>query len=107
MKAITKKQFWIQMIFPFWFTFFGAWQLFNAIQDHDSLYWIFGSIMIIASVAMAISLIVQRKRYLIEDPAKDAEVTSNFKATLKAMGILYGIIILGFLIAIGLAALLS
>jgi hypothetical protein len=107
MKGITKKQFWIQMILPFWFTFFGAWQLFNGIQDKDSLYWIFGCIMILASVTLAISLIVQRKRYLIEDPAKDAEVTSNFKTVLKGMGILYGIIILGFLVAFGLATLLS
>jgi hypothetical protein len=54
-----------------------------------------------------IHLIIQRKRHPVDDPQLDEQAVGNFKVGLKGMGIVFAFITFGFLIAIGLAAILK
>ena len=54
-----------------------------------------------------IYLIIQRKRYPIEDAQLDEQVGENFKTGMSGMGIVLGFITAAFLIAFGIAFLLK
>lgn len=104
-KGITKKQFWIQM-FPavFYLLLAGFW-IISGIVEGEAIHWAFGAVFLVLALILVVSLIIQRKRHLIDDAQLDEQATHNFKESMKGMGIVYGIIAFGFLIAFGIAAL--
>lgn len=75
---------------------------------HESaVEWIIGTLYFVLNVSNTIYLIIQRKRYPVDDPQLDEQAVDNFKTGLKGMGIVFAFITVGFLIAIGLAAIMS
>ena len=106
-KGITKRQFWIQMIPAFFYILLAGFWIANGILDGETIQWVLGSIFLVLSITMVIHLIIQRKHHLIEDAQLDEMAARNMKDGMKGMGIFYGIITVAFLVAFGLAALLS
>ena len=106
-KGITKKQFWIQMFPAALYVLLAVFWIVSGIQEKDNIHLVFGAVFLALSVTMLVSLLIQRKRHLIEDAQADAEASRNFKDGMKGMGIVYAIIALGFLLAFGLAWILS
>lgn len=103
-KGITRKQFWIQMISPLINLALGVMWLIMGINgdgEYHLLSLIIGPLFIVLSVIMICSLIVQRRRHPIEDAVVDKEATEG----LKAGGLALLLLIIGFLIAIGMALL--
>ena len=103
-KGITKKQFWIQMISPVINLALGIMWLIMGINgdgDYHLLSLILGPLFIVLSVVLICSMIVQRRRHPIEDASVDKEVSEG----LKAGGIAFLLLALGFLFAIGMALL--
>ena len=66
-----------------------------------------GALYFVLIVSNTIYLIIQRKRYPVDDPQLDEQAVDNFKTGLKGMGIVLAFIAFGVLIAIGLAAILA
>ena len=103
-KGITKKQFWMQMISPAINLALGVMWLVMGLQgdeDYRLFSLIIGPLLILLSVGLICSLIIQRKRHPIEDASVDKEMTEG----LKAGGLALLLIVVGFLIAIGLVLL--
>ncbi len=69
--------------------------------------WIIGALYCVLILANTIHLIIQRKRHPVDDPQLDEQAVGNFKVGLKGMGIVFAFITFGFLIAIGLVAILK
>ena len=73
----------------------------------STAYWIMGAVFGLLYLVYAGYLIYQRRRYPLNDEELDKQVGENFKSGMTGMGIIFGIITVGFLIAFGLAALLK
>lgn len=106
-KGLTKKQFWIQMFMVFFWELYAVYMIIEGIATKSTFRWISGTVFCLLYIAFAIYLIYQRKRYPIEDAQLDRQVGENVRTGLKGMGIVFAFITAGFLIAIGLAAILS
>ncbi|MBQ6912317.1 MAG: hypothetical protein IJQ35_09220 [Bacteroidales bacterium] len=106
-KGLTKKQFWIQLAPCPLYLLTGIWWVVSGISKKDWLSLILGAAFLVLVVAMVIYSVVQRKRYPLEDPDLDKQVTHNFKEGIKGGGITFLIIGIGFLLAFGLAMLLT
>jgi len=68
----------------------------SGISKKDWLSLILGAAFLVLVVAMVIYSVVQRKRYPLEDPDLDKQVTHNFKEGIKGSGITFLIIGIGF-----------
>ncbi len=66
-----------------------------------------GAVLGLLYLVFAGYLIYQRRRYPLNDEELDKQVGENLKSGMTGMGITFGIITVGFLIAFGLAALLK
>ena len=106
-KGLTKKQFKIQLFLSFYFVLFSAYWIITGIVEKNAVNWGFGAFMLVLSTIQVVMLVFQRKRHPIDDAHLDEQVTRDFKDSMKGMGIVLGILALGFLIAIGLAKLLN
>ena len=106
-KGITKRQFWIQMTSAGFNVLLGIYWTVWGIVTKKSFMWIFGIVFLVMAAALVVSLVIQLKRHRIEDPKLDEEVTHNFKEGMKGSGIVIGLLVLFFLLAFGLAALLK
>ena len=106
-KGITKRQFWIQMSSAGFNVLLGIYWIVWGIVTKKTYMWIFGIVFLVMAAALVISLVIQLKRHRIEDPELDEEVTHNVKEGLKGSGIVIGLLIVFFLLAFGLAALLK
>jgi len=106
-KGLTKKQFWIQLTSCPLYLLAGICWVVSGISKKDWLSLIMGAAFLVLVVAMVIYSVVQRKRYPLEDPDLDKQVTHNFKEGIKGSGITFLIIGIGFLLAFGLAMLLT
>ena len=106
-KGITKRQFWIQMTSAGFNVLLGIYWTVLGIVTKKSFMWIFGIVFLVMAAALVVSLVIQLKRHRIEDPKLDEEVTHNFKEGMKGSGIVIGLLVLFFLLAFGLAALLK
>ena len=106
-KGITKRQFWIQMSSAGFNVLLGIYWIVWGIVEKKSYMWIFGIVFLARAAALVISLVIRLKRHRVEDPKLDEEVTHSFKEGLKGSGIVIGIIIVFFLLAFGMAALLK
>ena len=91
----------MQLISPVINLLLGAFWVYLGVDSGMMLYWIIGALFIVFSIALIISVIVQRKRHPIEDARADKEMAEG----LKAGGIALLLIAAGFLLAIGLVAL--
>ena len=85
----------------------GIYWIVWGIVTKKTYMWIFGIVFLVMAAALVISLVIQLKRHRIEDPELDEEVTHNVKEGLKGSGIVIGLLIVFFLLAFGLAALLK
>lgn len=106
-KGLTKKQFWIQMAMVAFWELYAVWWVVNGIMQKSTAYWIMGAVLGLLYLVYAGYLIYQRRRYPLNDEELDKQVGENFKSGMTGMGITFGIITVGFLIAFGLAALLK
>lgn len=103
-KGITKKQFWMQMISPVINLALGVMWLVMGLQgdeDYRLFSLIIGPLLILLSVGLICSLIIQRKRHPIEDASVDKEMAEG----LKAGGLALMLLALGFALAISIALL--
>ena len=76
-------------------------------MQKSTAYWIMGAVLGLLYLVYAGYLIYQRRRYPLNDEELDKQVGENFKSGMTGMGIIFGIITVGFLIAFGLATLLK
>lgn len=106
-KGLTKKQFWIQMFPMAFFMLLAVYWIVRGVFHESAVEWIIGALYFVLNVSNTIYLIIQRKRYPVDDPQLDGQAVDNFKTGLKGMGIVLAFITFGFLIAIGLAAILK
>ncbi len=106
-KGLTKKQFWIQMAMVAFWELYSVWWVVKGIIQNRTAYWIMGAVFGLLYLVYAGYLIYQRRRYPLNDEELDKQVGENFKSGMTGMGITFGIITVGFLIAFGLAALLK
>lgn len=106
-KGLTKKQFWIQMFPMAFFMLLAVYWIVRGVCHESAVEWILGALYFVLNVSNTIYLIIQRKRYPVDDPQLDEQAVDNFKTGLKGMGIVLAFIAFGFLIAIGLAAILK
>ena len=106
-KGLTKKQFWIQMFPMAFFMLLAVYWIVMGVFHESAVEWIIGALYCVLILANTIHLIIQRKRHPVDDPQLDEQAVGNFKVGLKGMGIVFAFITVGFLIAIGLAAIMS
>ena len=106
-KGLTKKQFWIQMFPMAFFMLLAVYWIVRGVCHESAVEWILGALYFVLIVSNTIYLIIQRKRHPVEDQELDEQALDNFKTGLKGMGIVLAFITFGFLIAIGLAAIMS
>lgn len=106
-KGLTKKQFWVQMAMVAFWELYSVWCVVNGIMQKSTAYWIMGAVFGLLYLVYAGYLIYQRRRYPLNDEELDKQVGESFKSGMTGMGIIFGIITVGFLIAFGLAALLK
>jgi len=106
-KGLTKKQFQIQMASMAIFVLLAVYWIVRGVCHESAVEWILGALYFVLIVSNTIYLIIQRKRYPVDDPLLDEQAVDNFKTGLKGMGIVFAFITFGFLIAIGLAAIMS
>ena len=91
----------MQLISPIFNLLLGAFWVYMGIDSGKMFYWIIGALFIVLSIALIISVIVQRKRH----PIENAEADKEMAAGLKAGGVALLLLAAGFLFAFGLAAL--
>lgn len=103
-KGLTKNQFRIQMGMVAFWELYALYWLVTGILEKSTFKWILGAVFGLFYIGYAIYLIIERKRYPVENPQLDEQAVDNFKTGLKGMGIVFAFITVGFLIAIGLAA---
>jgi hypothetical protein len=106
-KGLTKKQFKLQLFISFYFVLFSAYFIISGILGKSAVNWGCGAFMLALSIAQLVMIVIQRKRHPIEDAQVDEQVTRNFKEGLQGAGIVLGLLVLTFLFAFGLAALLK
>ena len=106
-KGLTKKQFWIQMAMVAFWELYSVWWVVKGIIQKRTTYWIMGAVLGLLYLVFASYLIYQRRRYPLNDEELDKQVGENLKSGMTGMGITFGIITVGFLIAFGLVALLK
>ncbi len=106
-KGLTKNQFWIQMFPMAFFMLLAVYWIVRGVCHESAVEWILGALYFVLIVSNTIYLIIQRKRHPVEDQELDEQALDNFKTGLKGMGIVLAFITFGFLIAIGLAAIMS
>ena len=90
----------------FW-ELYSVWWVVNGIIQNRTAYWIMGAVLALLYLVFAGYLIYQRRRYPLNDEQLDKQVGENLKSGMTGVGITFGIITVGFLIAFGLAALLK
>ena len=105
-KGLTKKQFWVQMTPMFFYLAMGASWLIMGIEEQKPVLWISGIAYLLFVIGMAVSLIIRRVRHPIEDEEGDRQAVGALKDGALGMGIVMGIITVGFLLAFALAAVL-
>ena len=69
--------------------------------------WIPGIVLIAICLGLFLTLFIQWRRHPVVDEELDRKLMRNFKEGMKGGAIVFGIIVLGFLLAIGLALLLT
>ena len=88
----------MQLISPIFNLLLGAIWVYMGIDSGKMLYWIIGALFIVLSIALIISVIVQRKRHPVENAEADKEMAEG----LKAGGVALLLLAAGFLFAFGL-----
>ncbi|MBR1406057.1 MAG: hypothetical protein IJ578_03900 [Bacteroidales bacterium] len=106
-KGMTRKQFLIQSVSSYFNILLGAFWLILGIREHKPFEWILGLVFLVLSLSLLVVLFVQWRRHPLVDEALDKRLTLDFKESMKGMGIVFGIITFGFLLAFGLVALLT
>lgn len=106
-KGLTKKQFWVQMAPTFFYLALAVDWLVMSIEEHKIWMIVFTVAYLVLVIAMIVSLIIRRKRHPIEDEEADRQAVGALKDGALGMGIVVGIITVGFLLAFGIAALLT
>ena len=106
-KGLTKNQFRIQIGMVAFWELYAVYWIIDGIVTKRPFKWIMGAAFCLFYTVYAVYLIIQRKRHPVEDQELDEQALDNFKTGLKGMGIVFAFITVGFLIAIGLAAIMS
>ena len=106
-KGLTKKQFWVQMVPAFFYLALAVDWLIMSIEEQSVWMMIFCAAYFVLVIAMIVSLIIRRKRHPIEDEEADRQAVGALKDGALGMGIVVGIITVGFLLAFCIAALLT
>lgn len=104
--GMTRKQFFIQTANFYIQLLLGVLWLVTGIRDHKPLLWIMGIIFILLCIASIVYMLIQWRRNPITDPELDARLGKEFKDSTIGVGIVVGIIAVGFLLAFGLVAIL-
>jgi len=65
-----------------------------------------GAVLGALYIVYGIYLIVQRKRYPVDNPQLDKQAVDNFKSGISGLGIVLALITAGFLIAFGIVAIM-
>jgi len=105
--GITKKQFILQTASSYINLLLGVFWLVEGIQEQKPAKWIIGIVFIAITFGIFISLFIQWRRNPVVDEERDKQLTRNFKDQMIGMGIVYGVITFGFLLAFGLVWLLT
>lgn len=106
-KGLTKKQFWIQMAMVAFWELYAVWWVVRGIVQKRTDHWIMGAVLGLLYLVFAGYLIYQRRRYPLNNEELDKQIGENFKSGMTGIGITFGIITVGFLLAFGLVALLK
>jgi len=106
-KGLTKNQFWIQMVPAFLYILLSIYWIISGIINKKAFWWIMGVLFLAITIGLIVALVIQRKRFPINDATLDEKVASDFKENMKAIGIIYAIIAGSFLLAFGLVAILK
>jgi len=103
MKGITKAQFYIQTITALVQLGLGLFWLINGILVEKAVSWILGTIILVASIIMIVTTVMQRKNHLIDD----AKLNKQYQLAMNGMALLSGLIGIGCLLAFFAASVLS
>ena len=103
-KGITKKQLRIQIASMSFNMLMGFFWFIWGLLEKNTWMWVLGILFILLTAASITSLVVQRRRYPLEDEEVDKRITRDFKDGLIALGIFFGTIALALLLAFGLIA---
>lgn len=106
-KGLTKNQFRIQIGMVAFWELYAVYWIIDGIVTKRPLRWIAGVVFSLFYIVYGIYLIFQQKKHPVDDPELDKQAVDNFKTGLKGMGIVFAFTTVGFLIAIGLAAIMS
>lgn len=106
-KGITKKQFILQTASTYINLLLGVYWIVTGIQEHRPFTWISGIVFIGLSLALIISMYIQWRRHPVVDEELDRQITRDLKENMKGMGIFFGVIAFGFLLAFGLVLILT
>jgi len=98
----AKNQIWMFASY----SFLGIFWIWTGIEDKSVFLTVAGSVFILLSVGMIFYTLWQRKHFPVEDPALDAQIDENIKTTSTGFAVVMGMILLGFIVAFGLALLL-
>ena len=103
-KGITKKQLRIQIASMSFNMLMGFFWFIWGLLKKNTWMWVLGILFILLTAGSITSLVVQRRRYPLEDEEVDKRITRDFKDGLVALGIFFGTIALALLLAFGLIA---
>ena len=106
-QRITAKQAKAQILAGSFYIILGVFWIWNGIAEKDIYFTLFGSVFTLISVGMIGYTVWQRKHFPLEDPVLDAQIEDNIKTSGKGFAIVMGTILIGFILAIGLALLLK
>ncbi|MBQ9477863.1 MAG: hypothetical protein IJU63_08790 [Bacteroidales bacterium] len=106
-KGLTKKQFILQTASSYITLLMGVFYLVTGLQEKKPGMWIPGIVLIAICLGLFLTLFIQWRRHPVVDEELDRKLMRNFKEGMKGSAIVFGIIVLGFLLAIGLALLLT
>ena len=106
-QGITKRQFWFQIAPMALYVAMSVNWLVSGIMSGKPLIWIMGAALLALVIAYIVYSVIQLKRFPVEDAQLDEQLTRNFKDGMKGMGIVFGILTLGFLIAFLLVVILA
>ncbi|MBR5041705.1 MAG: hypothetical protein IKX67_00555 [Bacteroidales bacterium] len=106
-QGITKRQFWFQIAPMALYVAMSVNWLVSGIMSGKPLIWIMGAALLALVIAYIVYSVIQLKRFPVEDAQLDEQLTRNFKDGMKGMGIVFGILTLGFLIAFLLVVILT
>ena len=106
-KGLTKKQLLIQLAPFILYILLAVFWTIDGFIEKSKFMMIAGPLYLAFTVFGIIYLVLQYRRNPVVDDELDAKEMKKFKEGMKGVGIVYGILAAGFIIAFGLAAILK